>query len=501
MHKTLKKLGAILLALTMLFALNATAFAAQTETVDYAKDVDPEVTITSNQITIHKDIVVYNTDEEQIFEPNVTYKYTLSNQNPGTPPALITDDPAIITYDNDATKAVTAAVKQGVTGGVKLSSDYTTTASTDSALLKFGQESTETTAATATNLESVLPIDSSTGTETSGLKKITRNLTVTIDPTAFKIDNVLTPGVYRYKITETAAEASYPLSESGVTRTSAYAANHYDVLYLDVYLKWTDDNKTALEAYGAVLFHSTDGQNGFKYTAGADAAIKVTGFDVASQGNDVDTYHTWNLTVAKTVSGELGDKNHLFPFSVDFSESAAKTAQFYAVASTGNYGSNTALALTGGALKVNDGLVTSTMALKDSGTVVFKGLPTDVKVIVKEKNDTVDYYTASAKNNKHTGTDAYTLKNNDGTPVVAANVAMAATTGTAEFSAKAQMIEATTANATGNKYQSNTMTFNNNLDAVSPTGVVLRVAPYALMLAAGFLFLAISKRRKEENEA
>ena len=44
------------------------------------------------------------------------------------------------------------------------------------------------------------------------------------------------------------------------------------------------------------------------------------------------------------------------------------------------------------------------------------------------------------------------------------------------------------------------VTFTNNLDAISPTGIVMRYAPYALILVAGVVLLLISKKRRKHTE-
>ena len=94
--------------------------------------------------------------------------------------------------------------------------------------------------------------------------------------------------------------------------------------------------------------------------------------------------------------------------------------------------------------------------------------------------------------------------------VTPGTVDAAVTDGTAPATAEAQTSRAayqstkTTITTTGNADDDtvHTIAVDNNLQVISPTGVTLRVAPYALMLGVGLFLVAFSrKRRKEENEA
>ena len=44
------------------------------------------------------------------------------------------------------------------------------------------------------------------------------------------------------------------------------------------------------------------------------------------------------------------------------------------------------------------------------------------------------------------------------------------------------------------------ITVTNNLESISPTGIVTRYAPYGLILVAGVVLLVISKKRKKNTD-
>jgi hypothetical protein len=272
-------------------------------------------------------------------------------------------------------------------------------------------------------------------------------------------------GVYRFKITET-ANPSDVYSAGLDTRGTDYK----NYRYLDVYIK-NEENGSGLEMYGAVIFQSASGAND-KITTETE---KTTGFEpkTTDYENDgtVDKYHTFNLEVNKTITGGLADKTHDFPFEITLTGDKTKTI----IADYSKEGA-TYVGTEPTTVDINTTANKLTPALSDGDKVTITGIPVGTKVMVKETNDTYDQYTPSIKTK--TGFTDLALKSTG---------AMAARGGTAELSVATTEIT--------DKTQKSVIGLENTLAEVSPTGVVLRVAPYAMILVAGLALMLISRRR------
>ena len=120
------------------------------------------------------------------------------------------------------------------------------------------------------------------------------------------------------------------------------------------------------------------------------------------------------------------------------------------------------------------GATTSAPTIAHQGTVKYIGIPNGFIASVYETNDV-------------TGTSY----KSEGTADTLAAEKVIGWTGTA-----AQSNTASTSAATN---VTKAVAFTNTLALISPTGVVMRVAPYALMLIGGIVLLVISRRRKAEE--
>ncbi len=254
MKTKFKRIASLALGLVLALVLAAPALAADVKVEDDGTSVTASTTAS---FTIPKEIVLFNTDGSTIYEPNVSYSYTLTA-------VTITEGSTYITDKN----GVRGTVKTGVLTGNAVTIVGTSGTAGTTATVEFGGTSDSNTHETNTE-----------GTAVGETSKVaTKNITVAIDAIKFS-----SPGVYRYKISDTTTDTT--ISDAGVYRNST---DYKPDRYLDVYIKWNDD-KSALQVYGYVLFKLTDGAttltetSSIAYDSGVTTAVKVTGYDVKSE--------------------------------------------------------------------------------------------------------------------------------------------------------------------------------------------------------------------------
>ncbi len=490
----MKKIGALVLALVMVLAMSVTAFAddmgtsSPTGVIGDFESPDTTVAGITESISLKKEITAYNADAKDVYAPVMSYTYTIT----GATAAQLGDSTYTITDSNDTSihasgTAVTVKVKPGA---------GTPTISNSGVVSWSNTDILDTAAAGAPNYRDI-----------------------TID---FSTVNFGATGVYRYIIEEkpnnlaltaTTDIATY-YAEGGVTQTDG---TH--VRYLDVYVKpsatytgtaGADD----WDVYGYVCTYA----NNATITATsktASNAVKTNGFtagtDQSGTAVTADSYYTYNLTLSKSVVNDAYAKaTHSFPFSVIFSGSSI-TRNIKLDDEAGSGASDFATFTTAGAptwtgvlkLKHNDSntsnteLDGTTAVSTPNNSITFVGIPAGVDVEVYETNDVtgVTYQVDTTRTNATTATGVDNGVTDSSTPTGAQSTQ--ANPKPAYQSTKT--VFDTTANT--NVDTSKAAAITNTLLTISPTGVTLRVAPYALMLAAGIVLLVIfMKRRKPATE-
>ena len=458
----MKKIGALMLALMMVLAMSSIAFATTVEkkgdvvgdgiagnTNGVWEDADSPIP-QGTTLTFHKEITVYNPETCEVNAPAVTYAYSIGS---GEADKTITDDKG----NHDPQANVSVLTKAGV--GSPTITGFT--------------------------------LDPESDTLNASVNGTANWFDITVD---FSGVNFLTAGsgagVYRYVITET---TKIPDKKASGIVDGNNAAN--DALYLDVYVNGDGS------IYGYVLFKN----NGdIDATTGADAAAtaagKVEGYvdsadntEYTSDTSTADKYYTFNIEIKKDVVNDsyISTTSHQFPFSVAFANDTVTSDVLPIVSKTGTATVPTLNTAGGITSFYQDG---TNLKIADDGVVLFKGLPAGTTVTIDEKNTvTGTVYTTTTTGATVNEADGINLTWNtwasdddkwadkeDGTGTVFA------TGGTA--------LTRVESNFTSNS--SAPVIFVNTLLQISPTGVVLRVAPYVLMLGAGIFLLLISRRRK-----
>lgn len=430
--KTIKKLSSLILAFALVFSVSVSAFAEE-------KTEEGSLTLTNGKVEFKKEIVIQNSGGSKVWEPNISYTYSIST--------LTAAQVADMTVTDQQSN--TTAVKAGPVGGLLISNSSTGTGAAN-ATVTFGNDT-----GTANQNSSAI------GTAFASSETAERSLFLSFDASVFvNGDGDPVPGVYRYKITE----ATNTAAAAGVTE-GAFTNDRY----VDVYVSWTDNTKTAVEVTALTMFVTNDSIVWDDQDPNAD--FKVTGYDVASEGAGADSYVTYNLTVEKQVAGSFADPNHEFPFTVALNETAATAVEYYV---TGDY---TAADLVIGTKNSFDG---TEIQLKDDDTVTFIGLPASTTATITETNDTADLYTVTAADVNNV---ALTMSETSSGSKVYTTAANAVTIGTTAGS------------------ETNTVVVTNTLEEVSPTGVIVRYAPYIIMLGAAVALVVLVNKSKRHNEA
>ena len=472
--KKLQKIGSLLLALALVLAVSA-AFGDKSLTDGEvggftAKDtpnVDDKV------VSIQKEITVFNPDEALIYGPAITYTYTVT---PGEVKS-VTDD----TEDHNSGTAVTTSTIAGITTGVVVN----------------GGTAGEATSAAGTLAWTNADILDAAAAGTANCKEFT------ID-----FSNVVftQPGVYRYVITESTDADAY--TTSGVTKTNGTTTRYLDVYVMRSKTYNAEDGITAADwtIYGYVCTIDNEDIDPDNDTTTA-GAVKTNGFVAATNdGTTVkaDEYHTFNLTIGKTLSGDATMNSHEFPFDAAWTAGTTATGTFqFAVLASKATVTKTAQAATtsvsgtevaadtlfkvGGADAVGTADKDGSPSIANEGTVKYIGIPNGTKVTVTETNDVA-------------GTTYTTTLKVD-------NAEAAFTGGTAALSSDsktATMAQGTTAayaQAAAPAADTNVeIQYTNTLALISPTGYVVRYAPYGLMLIGGIALLIVAKKHRRHTE-
>jgi len=193
-----------------------------------------------------------------------------------------------------------------------------------------------------------------------------------------------------------------------------------------------------------------------------------------SDNEQADKYHTFNLTVSKTLVGDQAMNGHKFPFNVDFTNDSVTASILLKQETVAGGGITANLPAAAGV----SGLDVTDLGLANGASVKYIGIPVGVGEVTS-----VEVY----ENNDVTGT-VYksSYKVDDGEASEAKSLSWE---GDASKSDVARLEAGITDDA-------HTIAFTNTLEVISPTGVVLRFGPYALMLAGGLALLILAMRRR-----
>ena len=319
------------------------------------------------------------------------------------------------------------------------------------------------------------------GTEGSTLKDFKDGIKISFKPAAFA-----TPGVYRFVVTENAATGANRQDVEAMKVTVDGVEKPYQTQrFLDVYVRLKEGGAAGeKEIYGYVL-HSGDTGFSSNATGNKKTGHKNSGYDGDGnkQGkNDTPQGYTRytprKLKVDKKISGMI-NKDNLFPFTVNLFHNAAGTVKF------DNPDLQVKVKMPGEStytVKKASDIPGLGAKLKDNQSLEIIGLPKTTTYNVKENNST-----------------SLTIKSDVRFSEDVAHPVPDTAAVTTETVAPGQ--DSTERGGTNKLLEKDShVAYHNHIDEITPTGVVLTVAPYAMMLAvAGSMGFMFFNRKKEEE--
>ena len=367
---------------------------------------------TDTTLTIPKGITIKNTVQGNYYGPNVVYSYTIE-------PVAPVDGSVVKDANNN-----NFPVETGVADGASL--------------LNSGN---------VTFTSQVINNVTVEGIETS------QNLSVSVDLTKFT-----KPGVYRYLITDVTTTET--LFNSGIVRPADYDTTRY----LDVYIK---NGTSALEVAGYTLtaenLVDTSSAKNAGFIADAEAA------------NGTDSYRTYNISIQKQVTGDMGDKTHEFPFTINIDNNSKS----YYYGTDSNAVTNVSSA------------ASQSVNLKHGDVFYIRGLAPKALIGIIESNNTSDTYKVTVDGRDGSSSSWSNLVAvTDAAPGNTVELTQGAITDYAEENSASSVAHE------GVLTNYREIRFTNDLASVSPTGIVLRFAPFALLFGFAIVFLMVSRRTK-----
>lgn len=460
MKKTLTRIGALTLALVLMLAICTTAFATEDlSSTGVVGNGGTNVTRVANSVSFVNVLTAYNPETTTVYAPRISYAFTIAAATAAADGVgtTITDNASltaqVLPGDYDET---INGVQYHVTGAPTIAVTYANTSAS---------QGTSAQNASLTSAYYYMPDTNLLNASSDGTAN-TETVTVSFGTVDFP-----KAGVYRYKIERSVAGDAVTLNLMNFDDNA--------VRYLDVYV---DGNGYI---YGYTLHELTSNIDA------DDTPAKSTGYH--------DTYYTSNVTISKTLNGDTLMAGHKFPFSVTFSDTAANSgvvaASHIRVDNSPNTSNSTIDAMAKGA-------ATNFAKISTGGSVTYYGIPAGVTVTAYESNNVTGttYHTTVDATRTEGVTSASANGAVDSDDETGKNITWGTRDSYAEYDSTVAFNSGLATVHTG--ANDGTDAFNiavvNTLQNISPTGIVMRVAPFVLILATGIVLLALIRRRREE---